>query len=343
MKEGSQPPRHAKIDNLQILRFLAAAAVLISHAADIAMVRDAAFWRVPWTAGVDVFFVISGAIMTILTVDRFGRAGEARGFLVRRIVRIVPLYWLFTLLMIATVLVLPGQVRHSQATPGSVISSLLFVPWTRPDHSVVPILSQGWTLLYEAFFYLAFALALLHRRGLAMLVGGLVLLAAAHVVIPPRLVAPYFWSNPIILEFVAGIGLGRLWLGGLRLGSAARCALAAASVLLFLASGTLGLAPLGRLFANGIPAAALAAAFLFGDEHRSPNPLRWALIASGNASYALYLSHTFVINAVVLAIGTNSGGWPTLAIASVMAIAMSFVVHGLIERPALRLLHRRFD
>ena len=341
MTEGDQPPRHAKIYDLQILRFMAAAAVLISHAADIALVRNTAFWSVPWTAGVDVFFVISGIIMTILTADRFGGSGEARLFLMRRVVRIVPIYWLFTLLMIATALILPGQVQHSEVTPGSVMSSLLLVPWTRPDHSVVPILSQGWTLVYEAFFYLAFALALLHRRGLVLLVGGLGMLAVAHFVIPARLVAPYFWSDPIILEFVAGIGLGRLWLGGLRLGLAARCALAATSVLLFLGSETLGLASLGRLFAYGCPAVVLAAAFLFGDEHRTPNPLRRALIAGGDASYALYLSHTFVINAVVLAIGTSHGGWPTLTIASALAIAVSIVVHRLIERPILRLLHRR--
>ena len=207
---------------------------------------------------------------------------------------------------------------------------------------VVPILSQGWTLNYEAFFYLAFALALLHRRGLAILVGGFILLAAAHFIIPEALVAPYFWTDPIILEFVAGIGLARLWLSGLRLVMAARLALAAASILLFFGSGALGLDSFGRLVANGIPATLLAAAMLLGDGDESPSPLRRVLVAGGDASYALYLSHTFTINLVTLAIAGSIRGGPTMAMAVVAAIAVSLLVYRLVECPILQALHRRF-
>ena len=340
MEEGEAPVRRAKILNLQILRFIAAAGVLLSHAADVTNVRDPWFWSFPWTAGVDVFFVISGIIMTILTAEQFGRPGAARMFLTRRIIRIVPIYWLFTALMIAAILLLPGQVRHSSVDPAAVATSFLFVPWPRADGQVVPILSQGWTLNYEAFFYVAFALALLHRRGLAILVGGFLLLAAVHFVIPEQLVAPFFWTDPIILEFVAGIGLAKLWLGGFRLGRAARLAIGAASIALFIAANPLGLEL--RLAAYGLPAALLAAAFLFGDGDDAPGPLRRFFVTGGDASYALYLSHTFSINAVVLALAGTVGGWSAMGIAVAAAIIASLLAYRLVERPILQALHRRF-
>lgn len=334
------PPR-AKILNLQILRFIAALGVLFSHAADLTLSGDAALWSFPWTAGVDIFFVISGMIMTILTADRFGQPGAARQFVTRRIIRIVPIYWLFTALMIATVILLPGQVRNSLADGASIITSVLFVPWPRGDGQIVPILAQGWTLNYEAFFYLAFALALLHRRGLAVLAAGLAVLAMLHAAIPQSIVALHFWSDPIIIEFVAGIGLARLWLGGVRLRTVVAFMLAAISLLLFATAEPIGLHQYGRMVANGVPAAMLCAAFLFAAEPGAPGTLRLAFAAGGDASYALYLSHTFTINAVVLAIGVRVTGWATMAIAIACAIAVSIVTHRLVERPMLRALHRR--
>lgn len=342
MEQGEDPQRRAKILNLQILRLIAAIGVLISHAADLTLPATSRLWSFPWTAGVDIFFVISGIIMTILTDGRFGRPGAARQFLTRRIIRIVPIYWLFTALMIATVTLLPGQVRNSQSDGASIVTSLLFVPWTRGDGQIVPILAQGWTLNYEAYFYLAFALALLHRRGLAILGASFVVLAAIHAAIPPSIVAVYFWSDPIILEFVAGIGLAKLWLGGVRLCPATSATLAAFGLLLFSTSEMIGLNHYGRLVANGLPAAMLGGAFLFAVESKSPGPLRRAFAAGGDVSYALYLSHTFAINAVVLAIGSRLNGWTTMAIAIAAAIAASLVTHRLVERPMLSALHRRF-
>ena len=338
---GELPQRRARILNLQILRFIAALGILISHAADLTLGRTSPIWSFPWTAGVDIFFIISGVIMTILTDGRFGRPGAARQFLTRRIIRIVPIYWLFTALMIATVILLPGQVRNSQADGASIVTSLLFVPWARGDGQIVPILAQGWTLNYEAFFYLAFALALLHRRGLALLAAGFIVLAMLHAAIPQGIVAVHFWSDPIILEFVAGIALAKLWLGGVRLRPATSAMLAAASLLLFATAEPIGLHLFGRMVANGVPAAMLCAAFLFGVEPSAPGPLRRAFAAGGDASYALYLSHTFTINAVVLAIGGRVTGWAMMTTAIALAIVASLVIHRMVERPTLRALHRR--
>ena len=341
MASAMIPARHGKILNLQMLRLIAALGVLLSHAADLTLPRPTSFWLFPWTSGVDVFFVISGIIMTVLTDGRFGQAGAARHFLVRRIIRIAPIYWLFTALMIFTVLLLPGRVQYSQADAASVVSSLTFFPHTRGDGQVVPILGQGWTLNHEAFFYAAFALALLFRRGLAALAAVLVLLVLLHTAIPPVFVTAYFWSEPVTIEFVAGIGLGKLWLNGLRLRPSAVAFLVVASLLLFAAAAPLGLAQHGRAIGRGIPATMLCAAFLFAAQPGAPGPIRRALIAGGDASYALYLSHTFTINAVILLLGGRLVGWVTMAIAVALAIFVSLLVHRLVERPMLHSLRHR--
>lgn len=53
------------LTNIQLLRLIAAAAVLLSHGADLFLPDDSLIWAVPWTAGVDIFFVISGFVMVI--------------------------------------------------------------------------------------------------------------------------------------------------------------------------------------------------------------------------------------------------------------------------------------
>jgi peptidoglycan/LPS O-acetylase OafA/YrhL len=196
---------------------MAAAGVLISHAGDLLISHDSLMWEVAWTAGVDIFFVISGFIMAWMSHHSFGQPGAPRRFLIRRAIRIVPPYWFFTTVMIAVVVLLPQLRRNTSLGWEHFLSSYFFIPWPRANGQIVPILSQGWTLNYEVLFYLSFALALLFRRGLLILSIGFVLLAALHPLVPDIALIPKFWSRPIILEFVAGIILAKVYLSGVRL------------------------------------------------------------------------------------------------------------------------------
>ena len=119
----------------------------------------------PWEAGVDVFFVISGFVMAYSSAVMFGRPGAVRSFLARRVARVVPLYWLFTTATLAVAFAAPRLLNDpiSGGWP-AVVASYLFVPWPRQDGAMQPLFRLGWTLNYEMLFYALFAPFLLMTR-----------------------------------------------------------------------------------------------------------------------------------------------------------------------------------
>ena len=329
------------LTNIQIMRFFAAVAVLVGHGADLFLPAATQLRAVPWSAGVDVFFVISGFVMTYLTQDQFGRAGAPRAFLIRRIIRIVPPYWLFTTLMVVAVLFFGENVRNTTLGTAQVITSYLFFPWPRPDGQLNPLISQGWTLNYEAFFYLAFATALSFKRGQLWLGGAFILLAALHPLVPDRLFVIKFWTNPIIVEFLGGIGLGLLFLRGKRLPSWGSLTIAALAIATFLATEPMDPGLVRRIVHIGLPSLMLCACLALAPEPQSPSRLRRALVTGGDSSYTLYLSHTFTLNAAVIAWRSSGIGTPVVAMILAMAAAVTAaaLIYRWIERPMTDALH----
>ena len=329
------------LTNIQILRFLAAAAVLVGHAGDLFLPDAAALHAIPWSAGVDVFFVISGFVMTYLTQDQFGQAGAPRAFLIRRIIRIAPPYWLFTTLMVGAVLLFGDHVRNTRLDPAVAATSYLFIPWPRADGQLNPLLSQGWTLNYEAFFYLAFAAALFFRRGLWWLSASFLLIAALHPFVPDLLFVLKFWTNPIILEFLGGIGLGLLFLKGRRLPLMGSAGIAALAIATYFATDAMEPGLVRRIAHIGLPALLLCASLALAPEPGAAGPLRRALVAGGDSSYTLYLSHTFTLNAALLAWKASGAVMPITAMvtAMIVAIAAAALIYRRIERPMTDALH----
>ena len=138
--------------SVQALRALAALAVATYHALQWA---DGGFEV--GRAGVDVFFVISGFIMWHVTAGRDVDPGD---FLWRRLTRVAPLYWLATLGVLGVALVWPAFLPEVRPGWTHLALSLAFIPHLDPRGLPFPTLPPGWTLDYEALFYLIFAGAL---------------------------------------------------------------------------------------------------------------------------------------------------------------------------------------
>jgi exopolysaccharide production protein ExoZ len=350
-----------QIASIQSLRAFAALIVVVGHAQTEAIIAAAKqgvgfvpLSVLPWGAGVDLFFVISGFIMVVASERLFAAPGGANAFATRRLKRIVPLYWLFT-----TLYVLIQFATHKSVDAGSLAASYLFWPHdTYGDGALRPIFALGWTLNYEMVFYALFSLAvLLPRRRAVALVAGLLVVGVAIgqvVAIPSGPLA--FWTQPIVLEFALGMGIGLAWREGVRLGVGPRILLALGGLLL-LVYDTMGSAhqastwitptDLGRLAGWGLPAAALLSSAALARKPTTSGFL--GTVALGDASYALYLVHPFVVGPLMRAwaltgLAHQVGYWPFVVISLVVSIAAALAVHRWFELPIARgLALRRID
>ena len=284
------------LPGLQVLRAVAALLVVIAHAvADLGGRGfatgdiEAAFGNF----GVDIFFVISGFIIVYASVPQFARPGASWSFLVRRLVRVVPLYWIVSTVYLVVVYALH---ERDALTLRHVLASYVLLPDPEPqDGADFPFMFVGWTLQFEMFFYLVFAGAMAWRRpvGIALSCGFMLAYVVAGQV--TTLPAPFdYWSNSLVLEFVAGCLLAEAYVGGLRLPAALRLGLVAAAVAAVGAVSTeLGGWPPLRGLLFGLPAAALVAAVTLAPDGRA---WRWdgVMRRLGDMSYSLYLVHLLV-------------------------------------------------
>ena len=338
------------IISIQILRAFAALLVVFHHARYQIPEFEVFFYGGVWPfgqAGVDIFFVISGFIMWVTTHDR--RTTPLQ-FMTNRIVRIVPLYWLMTLAVAAACLIMPSQFRGVVLTPEHVVKSLFFIPDFYPGmpSRIWPLLLPGWTLNYEMAFYLVFAGALLlPRRLMIPLIGSLFTTAvAAGFIFDFDSAVGMFYTESIIMEFVAGMMLGHLWLHG-RLKVPPLPALAAIpAAFVALIALTPFSVPQTRLLVWGVPAVLIVTAGLSLE-------LRGRFISSrflklmGDASYSIYLTH-------ILTLGVLRTAWKRLGLveqdlvsaciflaASIaVSILVGIAVYYVVEVPLMRLFRR---
>lgn len=278
--------------SVQALRALAAWAVVCHHFMQIFFDFEA---RGPigqlfidkGAVGVDIFFVISGLVIFLSTE---GKALPPARFLLYRLFRIVPAYWLYTVLM-ALLVVFARPLLPDQTVDWShLLLSLLFIPTENPGgYGIYPTLNVGWTLNYEMLFYVLFAWALLFRLQVRLLVVAALLFAVCQAWTGFGWVSEFYRSD-IVYEFLLGISIGMfyrrgwigpaLWLPLLGIG--------AALVAIY------HLPPEPRLLNWGVPSAVLVMASMALERHVERNRLLKLL---GDCSYSVYLMHVLVLSA----------------------------------------------
>ena len=349
-RQAAQPAAAPLLDNLQVCRALAAITVVIGHALHdagvVAAGRDleAPGPNLDWTFGVDVFFVISGFIMVYVSGKDFARPGAAWQFLRRRLIRIVPLYWALTTLLLVVGLLLPQLLTIPVGSLSYIVSSYLFIPEWRvgaPVPEIRPLLALGWTLNYEMLFYVALAgvMFLPVKRAIAVLTVLFGAAVTARFAFDVRQTQLMFWSDPIILEFLMGCHLALARQAGWRLSAPAALLLAMAGIVgLVLNSGS---AAELRPLMVGLPALMLVAAAALGPSLPRLAPTRIAILL-GDASYALYLSHPLFIRALrEVWLKLADPAWPLwlYALLGVVTACLAAVpIYLLFERPMTRLL-----
>ncbi|RXH32790.1 hypothetical protein XH99_09850 [Bradyrhizobium nanningense] len=348
-----------KLGSIQSLRALAAWAVVLGHigsqATTVLGKTDALgvfLYRATQSyvhAGVDLFFVISGFIIFIVTqaprqTDRFR---ECADFTTKRALRIFPLFWIT---FFVTVL------------PQEAFQWWDWRTWWWQLTLVEPPINHGvaWTLVIELRFYFLVALLLiLFRRRLSYgyAVLSLAIVASCGFAFYSGLPSSSFTSLHLT-EFVMGVVVAAL------VSSQVRCFaktaflmgavwMAASVGFLFksavpdfvgpyLAGGHYAIdTQTFRIFGFGIPSALMVYG-LVALEMRNAIRIPRVMIAAGDASYSIYLWNTVILT--VLAIAFGATGVPGLfafyatTIASVAVVG--WVSYRWIERPLIRIAHR---
>ncbi|CAI8817779.1 acyltransferase family protein [Pseudomonas sp. IT-P176] len=273
---------------VQYLRGLAAVLVIVYHSMVMSVVAPY-FSHPVGEFGVDIFFVISGFVMWVTTE---GKGKSPLGFWRSRVLRVVPLYWVFTLMLVAAALLLPALFFNSRGLDvGFVLKSLLFIPARNPDvGDITPVYTIGWTLVYEMFFYLVFGFCLLvkdprQRFFLVLAVfAGLACCGALFNFADPLL---FTYTQPIMLEFVAGVALGyfRGRLPKLNLSMGGLLVVSSMAMLLLVDANQAT-----RFWIYGLPALLLVAGVV-ALEKTIKTQVRSLPLFFGEVSYSLYLSH----------------------------------------------------
>ena len=334
----SQERPVATVVTIQYLRAVAAALIVFQHAMGIpAFVYYTAHFG---TVGVDLFFMISGFIMWTTTQ---GQDRGPRPFWLARIIRIVPLYWLFTAAYVVAALVTPESFFKLKLDPVHIVKSFLFIPAEHPNLGLAaPVLTLGWTLNYEAFFYLFFGLGLLIQDlrlrfiVLAMIFCGLVALGAWLEPTGPILGS---YLDPLMLEFLAGVILAILAPSLARCGPVLGALLFAAGVVWIGVVYAHEMA-LPRLVSHAIPSIMAVTGALMLEPWARAHQSRIGLLL-GDASYSIYLIHPFAQRAFLLAVIHTIGLpsiTPTVYIFSAffIAIVAGVICYLILERRVLR-------
>ncbi|WP_298258647.1 acyltransferase [Bradyrhizobium sp.] len=324
--------------NLQVLRGCAALGVAFYHTG----FNLAGDWHTDFS-GVAVFFVISGFIMCFITRE------NAEGFLTKRFIRVIPMYWLGTLAFVALRYGF-GSLSSTAFSANPTLAkdlfdSLLFLPSEK-----LPVLGVGWTLNFEIYFYLVFGVALWISRRFAPLICAAVIYT---VILLDRhgyggfLI--HYYSHDYIHYFLAGIALFYVWeFGSSFVGGWFVVAMCWALIVCFF-----GAQFIRPYWPNWILAyywwfpPLVVGCALFAESSGAKVSWKPAVLL-GDSSYSLYLSHPIfygieraLFRALHLPIASEN---VLVTIFEVVAAALvGIAIHLCIEKPLLRKLKQTLD
>lgn len=251
--------------------------------------------------GVDLFFVLSGFVMYITAKKP---SVNWWSFFVRRLMRVVPAYWFFSLILVVLVLWVPDTFPNNKFTALSLTKSFLFIPHHNPAGiGVRPLLTVGWTLNYEILFYILFSACILLTKRYAALLCGFLIIIFLLVFIKQDDVLFHIIKSPLMLLFILGLLVGwanekfnllekqSVFLGGLSLFLA-----------LFFLSGMYGYGQMHKAVAATLVMIGFISLNNYFNEN---NIIIKFLINLGNSSYSTYLCHAILIRLFLGAFGSG--------------------------------------
>lgn len=358
-----------KLKSIQFLRAVAAILVVYQHFVNqplnnvVSLQQNFYQLKNFGSIGVDLFFIISGFII-MYVANKHIEVLEGIQFLIKRYCRIVPMYYIATLLYLCVLLFLKkwGIYTIYVSSQFEVIRSLsdtiLIIPTSGDMYSFSPLLIVGWTLSFEWLFYIFFFVLILMgvKRKLFYIIGLISMLCLLGVIFNFNDLRLIFLTNPIMLEFLLGVticwfylknntipffvGLGCLLLG-----------LASCIVLIIYGFGDIwhyenilsGHLSFKRFLVWGIPSSLIVTGCISLEKNKKLNFIwknSWLQLA-GDASYSIYLFHLIIYYLFLLLFKHINYFLPIdviIIFQSLFAVICSIVFYKIVERPLLRII-----
>jgi peptidoglycan/LPS O-acetylase OafA/YrhL len=351
---------------VQLLRFFAGILVVLAHA-ESRLARSfpevdeflesstgniIPHWGDLSHVGVHIFFLISGFIMFYSAHGLFSLPGASKSFFLKRVIRIIPIYWILTTLAVFILAYAPQLFTYRESLDWQwIIASYLFIPWTSVDLVKEPVMGLGWTLNFEMYFYFIFSIALFLRQRAAIVFVSIIFLASVFIANNLEWTNPFYQqiTNPILLEFLLGIFVAKYYLLKKPAHETISRFLWPLAFLFFIMI-LIFLRPEGHLqkFVVWGPVSAI---LLFTGLYAIPefvlNRIQ-ILVELGNASYSIYLLQIFTLPAMALILKISEnyvhmGFWQMLIICTVITLIAGYVFYRVVEKPVTQKLRRYMD
>jgi peptidoglycan/LPS O-acetylase OafA/YrhL len=234
--------------------------------------------------------------------------------MIKRIIRLVPLYFTATFSVILVAVLFPDLVHGTRISLEKIVKSLFFIPYKDELKENLPILGQGWTLRFEMFFYLIMALCIIFIKNKkypgAVCAFALILFLSVLNIIKPESFILEYYREGLFPEFIVGLLLYEIYsylnrktgIFELKNSRPAAAIMVSAGIsvisLAFLAgSDIMGLyVSVNRNLRYGIPSLVTVTALLYIEKYiNGQNRCIRFMVLLGEASYAMYLFHYHII------------------------------------------------
>lgn len=361
--DSAIPPvkkRYKKLNLIQVYRGLAALLVLLHHG-DIIFKRElnkdflGDFFRFGF-AGVDFFFVLSGFIIFYIHQSDIGHPSKFKSFILKRFIRIYPLYWIILTSKLAASAFLGygGDVR--QPTFWDILKAFTLYPQEDGELLFTRFLGVSWTLSYEIFFYLVIGLLLLVKPTKFLLPALTVWLVGSFINLTGAL--DNIFNKSFMLNFIFNERNLEFVLGGLAAYIVSRYEVKYEMILISVATFLLTLSAINSnynltqipfVICYGLPFTLLLVGSVAIENKRTLN-IHQGLVLLGDSSYAIYLMHGFIISNIaklivksnLTALVQNVIALNALAIIiAIITVAIGCAIYFYLEQPLLTALRSK--
>lgn len=328
------------IYSIQALRALAAWIVVAHHYVQIVHGFNnktiiSSFLSNYGSIGVDIFFVISGFVIYLATIDKDVKPWK---FALNRAFRIIPLYWVITLVTAIIIVSTDKLIPLTEFNTLFFIKSLFFLPAANPSGiGYFPLVTVGWTLNFEMMFYFIFSLALFFSKKTYLYIV-FISVFLLNYFLARNFVFLDFYKSKIIYEFLIGILLAISYKNGFlrSVNPFISVFIFFIGVFLIMSQGHANHAPLK----NGFPCALIIAAFIQQENFFKRIPL---IKKIGDYSYSTYLIHVIVISVMFYFSNKyNLSNYLLLLSSTVSIFIISIISYRFLEKPINDWAKRKF-